>query len=293
MNFSNIFATLSLTATQTPERTSTSGTTTLGLRGLKTKFPEGDSVIAVRKLRAFGTGEIANLPVINGVVGTVTAAYVPAVAQVDTATAAGTITLAGNATVTITAAGLTGSPLALSVPVLLSDTAATWAGKVRTALAANAAIAAMFTVGGTTTAISLTRIAADDYGVANDATLNIALANGTCTGITNAASSTNTTTGAVASGAEWDVTVNEDGEGITLPIPAKINSVLCYNVIGAGTYIVGNTPVCTGALPAAGSIGFHNVPPTSEITGADLCTIDSTLAGYSEFLVAVVGTDLP
>lgn len=111
--------------------------------------------------------------------------------QVETATAAGTVTLAGDALVTVTGAGIPGSPLVLAVPVDLGDTAAVWAGKVRTALAANAAITSLYVVSGATTGIILTRILA----AANDATLNIALTNGTCTGITPAASSADTTAG--------------------------------------------------------------------------------------------------
>lgn len=111
--------------------------------------------------------------------------------QVETATAAGSVSGSGNATVTITSAILPGSPLAISVAVTNGDSAATWAGKVRTALAANATVTAFYDVGGSSTTIVLTaRLAA-----ANDTTLNIALANGTSTGITTAATSTNTTSG--------------------------------------------------------------------------------------------------
>ena len=112
------------------------------------------------------------------------------VAQVETATAVGSITTTGNATVTVTGDDITGSPLAISVAVLNTDTAATWAGKVRTALAV-AAIASKYTVGGASASITLTRITKRK----NDATLNIALANGTCTGITAAPTSANTTAG--------------------------------------------------------------------------------------------------
>jgi hypothetical protein len=292
MNFSNIFATLSLTATQTPTRTSTSGTTTLGLRSLKTKFTEGDSIMVVRKLRAFGTGQVANLTIKNSFVGS-TSTYVAAVAQVETATAAGTITLAGNATVTVTSGALTGSPLAISVPVALSDTAATWAVKVRTALAANAAIAAKFTVGGSSTAISLTRIKPDDYGVSNDSTLNIALANGTCTGITAAPTSANTTSGAVASGFYWDVTVNEDGEGIALPAAAVLSAFLIYCVAGSANYETDGSPGLIGQLSAAGSIGFHSAADALGILSVGEVDITTTTAALNEFIVAVVGTNLP
>lgn len=124
--------------------------------------------------------------------------------QVETATAAGTITASGNAQVVVTAAGVTGSPITLNVAVLENDTAAQWAEKVRTALAANAAITAKYAVGGSTTAITLTSLKAQ----ANDATLNIALADGTSTGVTTAASSANTTAG-VAAGILSDTNITE------------------------------------------------------------------------------------
>ena len=111
--------------------------------------------------------------------------------QVETATAAGTITQAGNATVVVTAADVSGTPVTLSVAVALNDTATLWAAKVRTALAANAAISAEYLVSGSTTSIVLTRKV---LGLHDD-TLNISLDNGTCTGITTAATSVNTTAG--------------------------------------------------------------------------------------------------
>lgn len=114
--------------------------------------------------------------------------------QVETATAAGTITVSGNISVTVTAANLTGSPVVLAVPVVNGDTAAVVAGKVRDFLISNstaAAIAGMFDISGATTAIILTR----KIPMANDATLNIALATGTATGLTAAATSANTTAG--------------------------------------------------------------------------------------------------
>lgn len=138
-----------------------------------------------------------------------TTAWTAGTAQVETATAAGTITGSGNASVVVTASGMTGSPKTISVAVVNGDTAATWAGKVRTALAADADVAALFTVGGTTTAISLTRLPTSTWTVngstvnvypANDATLNISLDNGTCTGITTAGTSTDTTAGVATAG---------------------------------------------------------------------------------------------
>lgn len=111
--------------------------------------------------------------------------------QVETAVIVGTITLGGNMSVTVTAAGMTGSPKTLSVAVLLNDTASQVAAKVRTALEADEDVTAMFTVGGTGANVILTAL----QSAANDATLNIAYDNDTCTGLTPDASSNNTTAG--------------------------------------------------------------------------------------------------
>jgi len=111
--------------------------------------------------------------------------------QVETATVVGAITTAGNATFTVTAAGMTGSPKAISVPVALNDSAAVVAQKAREVLGADSAVSAKFAVGGYGTAMEFTALTA----AANDATLNIAIANGTCAGLTAAPTSANTTAG--------------------------------------------------------------------------------------------------
>ena len=116
-------------------------------------------------------------------------------AQVETATVAGTVTLAGTATFTVTAAGMIGSPKAISVAVALNDTASQVAAKAIAVLAADPSVAAMFKAGGTGANVTLTAL----MPVANDATLNIAIANGTCTGLTAAPTSVHTTAGVAGS----------------------------------------------------------------------------------------------
>ena len=163
----------------------------------------------------------------------------PGVLQVETATviAAAGATTAGDATVIVTAANLAGSPLTVSVPLLLTDnTASLVATKIRAALTANTAIASIFTVGGATANITLTA----KIAIANDPTLNISIANGTCAGITAAPTSTSTTAGVLKtqayriSGAVWDET---DFEGDPLPAMTKAH---CVNAkrIGSGVGIL-------------------------------------------------------
>jgi hypothetical protein len=115
------------------------------------------------------------------------------VQQVETATAAGTITGSGNATVVVTAAGMPGSPKTLNVALLNGDTAAQWAQKVRDALTADLTINGFFAISGASTSIVLTARATGP----NDPTMNISLANGACTGITPAPTSADTTPGSV------------------------------------------------------------------------------------------------
>ncbi len=113
-------------------------------------------------------------------------------AQVETATVAGTIGAAGagNVSVTITS-DYYDDPYVVAVAVANDDTAALVAGKIRTALAADTNVTNYYTVGGSSATVTLT---AKTAGV-NDATLNIATATGTATGLTAAPTSVNTTPG--------------------------------------------------------------------------------------------------
>jgi hypothetical protein len=111
--------------------------------------------------------------------------------QIETATVLGTITQTGNASVTVTAYGMTNSPKTISVAVTDTDSASIVGGLIRTALAFDTDVAALFLVSGAGANVVLTKHVA----AANDSTLNIAIDNGTCTGLTPALTSTNTTAG--------------------------------------------------------------------------------------------------
>lgn len=152
------------------------------------------------------------------------------VGQVETATAAGTIGTSGNATVVVTAARVTGSPVTLSVPVLSGDTANDWAAKVRAALTANAAISAVYTVSGAGASIVLTETDPEN----NDGTLNISLANGTCTGITAAPSSANTTAGVGGVKLTGNTGDGKDMEGISLGTMDIVYAIQIVNVGSEG-----------------------------------------------------------
>ena len=202
-------AAFGLTANVTATKTGSSGSLVLGKTAKTVNFTTAVKAYFLRAVFA-GPGDLLNL-VLRTNVTSASTAWVAGAAQVTTATAAGTVSAGGNASVVVTSAGMAGSPKTLAVAVATSDTPTLWAAKVRTALAADAAVAARFTVGGSTTAIVLTRkptatfVVPSETGTlaiyaANDATLNVALATGTATGITAAATSAATTAGVVSDG---------------------------------------------------------------------------------------------
>jgi phage tail sheath gpL-like len=143
-----------------------------------------DKVILTAKTKAADDTEL-NISVDNGDCTGLT----PELTSADTTpgVAPGT----GNASVIITAAGMSGSPITVPVAVVAADDASAVAGKIRTALGLNATIAAFFTISGATDKVILEAKAA----AANDATMNISVDNGTCTGLTSALTSANTTAG--------------------------------------------------------------------------------------------------
>ena len=159
--------------------------------------------------------------------------------QIETATVVGTIGAAGggNATVIITAAGLVGTPLTVTVAVANSDTAALVGGKIRAALSATSAVTDMFGVSGSSAAVVLTRL----IPMQTDATLNISINNGTSTGLTPALTSTDTNPG------ETLTTVanvsNISGPGLSL----DTSDVTTHDSPGAFEEVVG-TVVRTGEV---------------------------------------------
>lgn len=119
------------------------------------------------------------------------AAPTSGVAQVETAAIVGTISGTGDATFTLTSAIVTGSPLAIAVPVVAADTPTVVAAKAAVVFNATAAVSAHFTA----TSLAADLILTAKKSAANDATLNIAYTNGTCAGLTPDATSNDTTAG--------------------------------------------------------------------------------------------------
>lgn len=257
MNISSVRAYHGLQATAEPTSEGTSGSVTIG---------QGQTVAS---LSSVTSGIVLGIELdstydVELDLATLTATPTgTGVNQVETATAAGTITASGNATVIVTGDDITGSPLTVSVAVANTDTAATWAAKVRAELNATAVITQLYTVGGSTTSITLTRV---DKRY-NDPTLNISLANGTCTGITTAATSTNTTAG--------------------------VNPAKCWRIPGFGY----DSDNFEGSQVAAitGYYGYH-IRHTAGSGGIEITKSDSSLAdiiGANEFILKGASGLLP
>lgn len=149
--------------------------------------------------------------------------------QVETVEVVGTITQAGNATVIVTAAGMTNSPKTKNVAVAEDDDADTIATKIWVACVLDVDIAYHPTTGlgffnvdqspdpnANILTFTASTVAADD------ATMNISVENGTCLGITDDTTSTDTTAGVVGSLA---ITASS-------PINAAGNTIMTFDAIG-------------------------------------------------------------
>lgn len=244
MNLSNIKATTGLNCKTIPASTNVLGTVQIGAN------PETKTLTATvaYSLQAFFSAS-GNVLSLNHLTGSTTGstAFVAGNAQVETATAAGTVSATGNATITVTSAGMAGSPKAISVAVAGADDPTLWAAKVRTALAADTAVGGRFTISGTTTAIVLTRkptfVVSGDIThhvhPATDATLNVAIAAGTATGITAAATSADTTVGVATTGVMIYDGDAKDFEGTTIPTMTSIAGEL-FKTTGSAFVVDGN-----------------------------------------------------
>ena len=222
MNLTGTEVRVGMTAAANVSSVNTTGSVTIGTPVAALVYTDAPTVAYSLRMD-IADGETLTLDMITGAV----TGSDPGVLQVETATviAAAGATTAGDATVIVIAANLAESPLTLPVALSLADnTASLIATKIRAALNASGEISAIFTVGGTGANVTLTA----KIAIANDTTLNISIANGTCDGITAAPTSTSTTAGVLAtqayriSGAVWDET---DFEGH--PLPSLMSEASC------------------------------------------------------------------
>lgn len=285
MNLSTARATIGLQAKATPTSTAVGGSVPIGANPAVVSFPDADVIYAVRAFFAAGGPELDLATTTGSTTGST--AWVAGAAQIETATAAGTASASGNVTTTVTSAGMTGSPLAITTAILNGDTPTVWAGKVRTSLAANATIAERFDVSGTTTSIILTRkpgtvLTSDNETVnlylATDATLNIALSGPA--GVTAAPTSANTLAGTVTSGVLIRDGDAKDFEGVTIPTCVP-KAVLFANGGTAALEIDGGGTLANLDIEGGSSI---------LIAGGNVLTGETalTIVGSSTFLTVTV-----
>lgn len=292
MNLTNSRATLGLTTKATPTSTAVNGTVQIGNNPQTLTFSNADVAYSIRAFFAAGDPEL-DLD-LTTCVTTGSTAFIAGAAQVETATAAGTASASGNVTTTVTSAGMTGSPLAITTAILNGDTAATWAGKVRTTLAANSTIASRFTVSGTSTSIVLTRKPGDaltddnetvNLFLATDSTLNIAITGPS--GVSAAPTSANTVVGTVTSGVLIRDGDGVDFEGVTIPSIFVLGALFVNSA--SGTLQVSSDTDLTD-MPIAGnsSVLFASADST-QILHADSTL---TITGSSTILtITVLGAD--
>jgi hypothetical protein len=132
------------------------------------------------------------------------------VCQVESTPIVGAITGSGNATVTVTKAGMTGSPLAIVVAVLNGDTTDTVATKMVAAMNLIANFNAKCVAWCSGSILYVGAIVA----IANDGTMNIAYTNTTCAGLTPDATSDHAVAGVVPTTIAQ--VVNIGGPGLAL-----------------------------------------------------------------------------
>lgn len=266
--------------TASPASSLTTGRVTVGTSAAQQSFATADIGYAI-SARLTTSSTTATLDVQTGVC-TGSAAFVAGVAQVETATvvAAAGATSSGNCIVTVTGSTLTGSPLAVTIPLTTSaNTATLVASALASGLNANAAIAAKYSVTSSGADIILT-VKADANGnyLANDGTLNIAIPSGL--GITAAPTSADTTAGVVSSGVQVLDGDGKDFEGVTLPSMARIYA-LEINVTSGSASASNGTQVLPLPCKIWNTSGF-----TGSMLTADL-VITATSAGTNLTIVAI------
>lgn len=243
--FTDAQAIFGLSASSEATGTRTTGSVLVGLPQTAIRF--SNSRIKAWSFRALFSGYVPGQGLDfkpDGLNTDPDAAFVAGAAQAEYIDGTGTIGTGGNATVTVTADGLSGSPKAVSVPVLSGDTAAVWIAKAKAALEADASIAAMFTFsisGASSNRLTIKRrpiytnpnvSPAINYYVANDSTLNMAVANGTCSGITAVTTSTTETAGVKTTGIKVIDADGKDWEGNGFSIDTYVYGILIENISG-------------------------------------------------------------
>ena len=215
-------------------------------------------------------------------------------AQVETATAVGTISGTGILNVTITGAALgtpLGTPLVLGTNVTNGDTIDVWANHVKNRINSNAEIFALYTATVSGPNIILTA----KSGTSHDPTLNIAMANSTSANASlPIATSANTTAGCIAktnfSGGATESGLTSGNTAVTIGgsenasatalaaaftasgyFTTSVNTAGAHPIItvtrvayGAGNLTISGTGISSGRATTTSFVGGANLPATVE-----------------------------
>ena len=291
-------ATFGINARATPVKSGTTGTVQVGANSETVTLTAAKQV----SFQAVLVGSASDLIIdISDLDNTGSTAWTAGNAQVETATvtAASGITTSGNATVTVTATGMTGSPKAISVPLTTGThtTATLIATAIAAALNADTAYAALFTATSSGASVITTGKASSTYTLngtsvpiypATIANLNVALAGGL--GITAAATSADTAAGVATAGCIVPDLDGNDFEGEATGGLASVDAVYIKNAATSkANATITQSTVLTDYPLTPGDIfqvaGTTGLLPTSDITvepsatGDQSCLLTITLAG--------------
>jgi hypothetical protein len=293
MTLSSAQGRYALTAVGTATSTGVSGSPSIGFSPVPLTYPDAAVAYVARCILAANTDE-AVIALATGVTSA-SDAWTAGTAQVDTATivAAGGCTENGNMTLVVTAAGMTGSPknVVVALTTTAHTTAALLAAAARTALAADTALAALFTIGGTGADITLTRKPTSTFTIptgtlslypADDATLNLAIPSGL--GVTAAPTSADTTPGVASAGAYWIDGDAKDFEGVTLPTMTVLFGILIKSNSGAFIVTTGGSEFGDEMVDGQTVLRLSNAT-----TALPIATATITASGVCDFTVTVVG----
>jgi hypothetical protein len=268
---SNARAGYTLIATGTPTKTQVANDATIGISQASIALTGSTKAYCVSATLATAADTLS----INTSTGVATIGTTP-VSQVETATvvAASGATSSGNLAVTVTAARVTGSPLAFSVALVSGvDTTATLiAAKIRTAFNANAALTSVYTVGGSGANVTLTETSAQN----NDSTLNIAITAGL--GVSAITTSTDTTAGVGGVKLTNGTGDGKDFEGVSLgtmipPVAILVRSISgFFSFAWSGNSLAGDIVAATAFNLFVGGGSNGNLV----ITAGSACEVEVT-----------------
>lgn len=267
---SNARAYYGLLATGAPTKTQVDGSTQIGVGSTVLTLTGATKAYCVSATLGANPQTLTiDLPTGVATIGTAP------VSQVETATvvAAGGATSNGNLAVTVTGARITGSPLAISVPLttVTHTTATLIAGAIRTAMNATAALTAVYTVGGTGANVTLTEKIAEN----DDTTLNIAIAAGL--GVSAITNSTNTTTGVAGVKLTNNTGDGKDFEGVSLGTMTVAKAILVKTISGSVGIADSDGLVDCDALTIGGTVLYINDLSTSGNTLIVTCGVQASV----------------